>query len=573
MPTVSSTDATPPTIHGLAALESTVYGQQLQSDTWDLLGSLALTLRPRLCKRKLFMAYKDSFLGHEALDSLASLRFIRSPNSENPSNVTPRTVVTLKLTPSEGKVLLQNFMDARLLRDSTEPATPYTMCLFSKGGVYSFTHKALRIIQEFIQGNAIEDEADHLIATLATLPTPRPPLLRVKRIPDTKDELVITQNIVYSLFSSMCGREPNRGFSNAKGVRFVMQGRRNELLRPHFKITSNPFDGKISAVDTTQCVEVQVLTHWLLAFTALNGAADAVQIGAEFVRFGLILLIKAGKGDTASYTRTVRGPRSPLNPVIAEEAHFVYTMDSIYAVTDEGRRIAGWHSFLEGPDGRVQEINPAQRNYNEIFSKPLNEQQTASATRLSAWMKQTKMRSAFGGFLARDNLAYFLPFWLDVEDFRTACNNAADVPADLAQLVPEVPAVGSSRMAAEHAANERMLRDLHREQSHEPLNNRPFMIYNTFLAPASAYNLRNIIGDDLIKEADTLLGEILDIVTNKALVADINPFQESTTLDIGHLQVVSELYGRIQDRVFRIMVLEYVPSFMKSEQFFQLSRA
>lgn len=31
MPTVSSTDATPPTIHGLAALESTVYGQQLQS--------------------------------------------------------------------------------------------------------------------------------------------------------------------------------------------------------------------------------------------------------------------------------------------------------------------------------------------------------------------------------------------------------------------------------------------------------------------------------------------------------------------------------------------------------------
>lgn len=170
------------------------------------------------------------------------------------------------------------------------------------------------------------------------------------------------------------------------------------------------------------------------------------------------------------------------------------------------------------------------------------------------------MRSAFGGFLARDNLAYFLPFWLDVEDFRTACNNAADVPADLAQLVPEVPAVGSSRMAAEHAANERMLRDLHREQSHEPLNNRPFMIYNTFLAPASAYNLRNIIGDDLIKEADTLLGEILDIVTNKALVADINPFQESTTLDIGHLQVVSELYGRIQDRVFRIMVLEYVPS-------------
>lgn len=217
-------------------------------------------------------------------------------------------------------------MDARLLRDSTEPATPYTMCLFSKGGVYSFTHKALRIIQEFIQGNAIEDEADHLIATLATLPTPRPPLLRVKRIPDTKDELVITQNIVYSLFSSMCGREPNRGFSNAKGVRFVMQGRRNELLRPHFKITSNPFDGKISAVDTTQCVEVQVLTHWLLAFTALNGAADAVQIGAEFVRFGLILLIKAGKGDTASYTRTVRGPRSPLNPVIAVSQRDLYVL-------------------------------------------------------------------------------------------------------------------------------------------------------------------------------------------------------------------------------------------------------
>lgn len=175
-------------------------------------------------------------------------------------------------------------------------------------------------------------------------------------------------------------------------------------------------------------------------------------------------------------------------------------------------------------------------------------------------MKQAKMRSAFGTFLAQDNLAYLMPFWLDVEDFRSTCNNVADVPADLTQLLPEVPEVGSSRMAAERATNEQMLRDLQREQGHEPLSNRPFMIYNTFLASNSACNLRNVIGDDLIKEADTLLGEILAILTNKALVADINPFQESTALDIGHLQVVSELYGRIQDRVFRIMVLEYVPS-------------
>lgn len=269
-------------------------------------------------------------------------------------------------------------------------------------------------------------------------------------------------------------------------------------------------------------------------------------------------------------------------------------MDSTYAITDEGRRIAGWRSLLKGAEGIIQVVNPAQHKYQEILSKPLNERQTANATRLSTWMKQTKMRSAFGTFLAEEGLAYLIPFWFDVEDFRTACNNVADVPADLAQLVPDVPAVGSSRMAAEHAANEQMLRDLHREQSHEPLSNRPFMIYNTFLVHNSPCNLRNIIGDDLTKEADTLLGEILEIITNKALVADINPFQESTALDIGHLQVVSELYGRIQDRIFRIMLLEHVPlvsimqgfpesiqvnrlplyrQFMKSEQFFQLSRA
>lgn len=230
--------------------------------------------------------------------------------------MTPQTTVTLKLSSSEGKVLLQNFLDARLLRDSTNPFTPYTMSLFSKGGIYSFTYKGLQIIEKFIEGNAIEGEADHLIATLATLPTPRPLLLQIKRVPGTKDELLITQSIVYKLFCAFCGRGPNYGQRDAKGVRLVPEVKRNMLLRPHFKNASTPFDGKVSEISETHCIEVQTMAHWLLAFTALNGAAEAVQIGAEFLRFGLIVLVKVGKGDTASFTQTARGPRSSLNPVI-----------------------------------------------------------------------------------------------------------------------------------------------------------------------------------------------------------------------------------------------------------------
>lgn len=206
-------------------------------------------------------------------------------------------------------------MEARLLRDSSDLAV-YTIALFSKGGVYTFTHKGLRVIQDFIEGNAIENEADHLIALLAKLPMPRPPLIRVKRIQDTRDELLLTQNIAYSLFCAFCGREPNYGLGNSKGVILIPRIKRNALLQQYFKNSSAPFNGQLSEIDTSHCIEVQSMTRWLLAFTSANGAADAVHIGAEFLRFGLIVLIKEGKGDAAKHTHTARGPSSTLNPVV-----------------------------------------------------------------------------------------------------------------------------------------------------------------------------------------------------------------------------------------------------------------
>lgn len=163
------------------------------------------------------------------------------------------------------------------------------------------------------------------------------------------------------------------------------------------------------------------------------------------------------------------------------------------------------------------------------------------------------MRNQFQDFLSERNFQHNVSFWMDVEDFRTELAKAAKGKAPSRRpVMPEAPVASSSRVA------------VHDELQSEPtahgaLSERPFLMYNTYFAPQSTLGLRVEIGEDLAQELQQLVADVLDIATKKALSESVEPSYADSMLDIDQLQILLELYGRVQSRVFRNMAVRYIP--------------
>ena len=164
--------------------------------------------------------------------------------------------------------------------------------------------------------------------------------------------------------------------------------------------------------------------------------------------------------------------------------------------------------------------------------------------RMKKFMKDANIRSLFREYLSKELCAYLLSFWIDIEDLK---NEFTTLKAST--VFPEMPPVASSSRTPLERPSSR--------QHHGPLNNRPFFIYNTYLSPSSEYQLGNWIAHTLRTELHTALEDMLETLTNRALVAD-KELQE-TTLDSFQLETLMEIYDRIQAQVFCILAMDFVP--------------
>ena len=253
------------------------------------------------------------------MQSLGSIKVIRSPDTRDLSNLIPLSTRTTKLSEDPALAILQHFLDASLIRNATKNESLH----FKKKGIYTPTPKGLLVLEEFMQMCDLESEADHLVAILSSRPKPRPKLTRLERR-RADDELVITQLTIANLFRDFVGPFPNYDWKDHTGVLLFSEKETYKLLRDVFKKDDRPFGGKASSIRTTHCVGAPTIIHWLCDNTVISSPQEAAEVAAQFVRYGLLVLVddRAGKGESVS-TFKVTGPTSRGHPSLSVGHAFI----------------------------------------------------------------------------------------------------------------------------------------------------------------------------------------------------------------------------------------------------------
>jgi hypothetical protein len=190
------------------------------------------------------------------------------------------------MTRDMAKALSQHFMDARLIENSLDPSS----ILFRDHGTYQLTPKGLHVVENFISKNNIN--ADHLQPVFSSQPICSK-LLHLKRR-SSDDELIITQPVITALFRHFAGRAPNYPPSadNPLDVfRTYDERSKGIALRDLTERPQPGLDDGKSAVVHRYCFPAIAALNWLCDFTSVVGREEAGEMGAQFVRFGLITLV------------------------------------------------------------------------------------------------------------------------------------------------------------------------------------------------------------------------------------------------------------------------------------------
>ncbi|KAF8868652.1 hypothetical protein CPB84DRAFT_1199249, partial [Gymnopilus junonius] len=156
-------DVAPQVLRGLQSLRTRRDGMPFRKDTWDLFGSLFLSLKIGN-RKQTFKTFAYAFTGQEALKGLASLKFVRS-TSPGSKNATTSGTMQISLDEVDGAALMQYFLAGHMIKEARDDGP----LPFSKKSIYQITTKGLRILEGFIGDNAIESEGDHLVAVLCTM--------------------------------------------------------------------------------------------------------------------------------------------------------------------------------------------------------------------------------------------------------------------------------------------------------------------------------------------------------------------------------------------------------------------
>lgn len=171
--------------------------------------------------------------------------------------------------------------------------------------------------------------------------------------------------------------------------------------------------------------------------------------------------------------------------------------------------------------------------------------------RLTQILEEPALRSLFREFLRANFCEENLSFWLDVQDFKRRFNTS------------------SSAAAAPGALTTQRGQGLQAMEKHQlDLISMAFVIYNTYLAPASPCELN--IDHQLRGELITYMNDILDVpnADKGELIPGV-----ANNLQANQLQNMVVLYERIQSHIFRLMATDSVPKFVKTERFLTLMQS
>jgi hypothetical protein len=554
---------------------------------------VSLRLEPH---RSFFKTYPNSFTTDEACVNLSSLKFSQSNRSADPKDpsriITTTTTTTFTMSRDMARGVGQHFMEAHLIENATDLSSK----VFKDRGVFMLTPKGLHILERFITKNGIA--ADHLLRVFATQPICMKLLHLERRTQD--DEILITKSVIEVLFRRFVGREPNV----SRLMDDELQAQYHS--RPHARAPPLPPGEEC---DRTLGIIVRRLpppatdkkrgdefhfsalqaVDWMCDFTTIIGIDEAAEVMGQFVRYGFISLVSdKGKVKESNVVVQVRaGGAGGGAGAVMPEAEYRATDKAIYRVTKEGVQVAKWDQPRQVVvRDTVQPNRTASESVQDISGAAANPTKSlASATdmslarrtsvsdrlraeflvdggndekakdshtaRLKQILEEPALRSLFREFLRANFCEENLSFWLDVQDFKRRFNTSSSAAAAPGAL-PTQRGQGLQAM----------------ERHQQDLISMAFVIYNTYLAPASPCELN--IDHQLRGELISYMNEILE--DKNADKAEILP-GVGNSLHASQLQNMVFLYERIQTHIFRLMATDSVPKFVKTERFLNLMRS
>ncbi|KAL7421775.1 hypothetical protein Q5752_003546 [Cryptotrichosporon argae] len=576
-------------------MKTTRRGRPFVKDTHDLFATLVVSLQLDT-HRSFFKSYPNSFTTDEACNNLASLKFSQSNRAADPKDpsriITTTTTTTFSMTRDMAKGICQHFMDAQLIENAADLSSP----VFRERGVYMLTPKGLHILERFITKNGIS--AEHLLKVFATQPICMKLLHLERRTQD--DEILVTKSVIEVLFRRFVGREPNA--TRLSDDELVAQYQ----SRPHAKAPPLPSGEDLdrtlgivvrkvsgSAKTDEYHFAAMAAVQWLCDFTTIVGTDEGAEIAAHFVRYGLISLVSdRGKVKDYNLVTQVRagGPGGGAGAMM-QEAEFRATDKAVYRVTKEGMQVARWElggkpasapakpvASKARPSQSTDDLpgtnrsNPtgsiAQATDHGLMRRPsvsdrmraeyiqddghAHSVKDSHTARLKQILEEPALRSLFREFLRANFCEENLSFWLDVQDFKRRFSTTSSAVASPGQQ-----------------AKGRTTGHLAMEKHQQDLIAMAFVIYNTYLAPASPCELN--IDHQLRAELITYMTSIT--ADKDAGLKAVTEPGIGNTLHASQLQTMVKLYERIQGYMFRLMATDSVPKFCKTDRFLNLMRS
>ncbi|PWN94082.1 regulator of G protein signaling superfamily [Acaromyces ingoldii] len=243
----------------------------------------------------------------------------------------------------------------------------------------------------------------------------------------------------------------------------------------------------------------------------------------------------------------------------------------------------------------------------------------SNTNRLKQILEEPALRSLFREFLKANICEENLSFWLDVQDFKRRFHTTSSAVAVRGSGEREGAAAGNTKQGGGVGA---VVKKLGRSQTtgakeqtqygltamerhQQDLIAMAFVIYTTYLAPSSQYelNIEHNIRQELVNYMSRILSEAKDPkgegvekinakdlaqrmaaktpgsdMRNGAATADdqrseVQAVVPKAPMHASQLQTMVRLYERIQDHIFRLMATDSVPRFIKTPSFQSLVRS
>ncbi|KAF8071560.1 regulator of G protein signaling [Lyophyllum atratum] len=522
-------------------LKMTRVGRPFHKDTADLFATFIIAIELK-SHRLGFRTYPKSFSTEEAIQTLSSLKFsqsIRTPDPDDPSSfVTTTTNFMFSMTSPVAMNLAQNFMDARYIKNALDPS----IGLFKDPSLYTLTPKGLHVLERFIHRTGID--ADHLQDVLDT-EIICSKLFRVERSL-AEDEIIFSYSDILLLFRRFVGSQPNYSHKLPSSPEPLYQYTERSKGVALTDFTDRGLLGR--GIQYQHCFDAVDALEWLCDFTSMVGRDEAAEVAAHFQRLGLIAL--AGNPDKAHKNAiifTVSGSSPNGDPSIRSQGEFRCANKAMYQVTPKGRRVAGWVKGEENDSLAEDDSNDGFLDEKD-FSEDMR---LTPSEHLLYILKKQSFRSLFREYLVERFCEEHLLYWMDVEVInRKFCITSSVIG-------------GTHALPAERNTATQVKADCMKH--HQALVNKALAIYQTYLQPASEYelntdyNLRN----ELVKFLETVATH-----THSRDPRDMSNRILSCNAD--QLRMVIQHYKRIQTHTFRVMLTDSLPKFVQTEKYLAL---